>query len=75
MRSICVFCGSKPAAIRPIGNGQGPGRILAREGLTMVYGGASVGLRRRGHGLPVRRRPVVGVLPDFLERKELAHTG
>ena len=77
LRSICVFCGSSPgrgdaylSAARALG-----GEIASR-GLGLVYGGAHVGLMGAvadaalgagGH--------VVGVIPEALRDKELAHDG
>ena len=68
MKAICVFCGSNP--------GRGPGyveqaerlgRLLAGEGITVVYGGAGVGtmgsLARAAKAAGGR---VVGVIPEHL---------
>ena len=75
MRSLCVFCGSSM--------GQDPayaaaadqlGRLLAAEGITLVYGGAQVGLMGVvAEAVMGAGGKVIGVLPDFLQRKELAH--
>ncbi len=77
MRSICVFCGSNPGGDPAyLETARALGEFLAREGLTMVYGGASVGLMGAAATACLSAGgQVVGVLPDFLERKELAHTG
>ncbi|CAG0932202.1 partial pyrimidine/purine-5'-nucleotide nucleosidase, partial [Rhodocyclaceae bacterium] len=45
MKRICVFCGSSPGrnpAYRDAA--EALGRLLAREGIGLVYGGSSVGL-------------------------------
>jgi len=77
VRSVCVFCGSRPGshpeyteAARRLGT------ELARQGLTLVYGGASVGLMGTvaSAALTAGGR-VVGVLPDFLGAREIAHLG
>jgi uncharacterized protein (TIGR00730 family) len=76
IRSVCVYCGS--------GHGDDPrfgeaadalGRILAREGIGLVYGGGGDGLMGRvaratlaGGGF------VTGVIPSFLVREEHALT-
>src|SRR5579883_1790839 len=77
MHSVCVFCGSSSgvraecaAAARSLG------AELARRGIRLVYGGASVGLMGElaDAALAAGGR-VVGVLPRHLEAKELAHGG
>ncbi len=73
--SLCVFCGARfgadPAtrdtAIRL-------GGLLAREGITLVYGGGGVGLM----GLVANAAlsggaKVVGVIPNFLLQREAGH--
>jgi len=45
MKSICVYCGASPGA-RPayLATAQAVGRVIARRGYHMVYGGGSVGM-------------------------------
>jgi len=77
MKSVCVFCGSNPGG-DPLflETAKALGAFLAREGLTVVYGGASVGLMgATANACLAAGGKVVGVLPDFLKKKELAHTG
>ncbi|MBI1207988.1 MAG: TIGR00730 family Rossman fold protein [Azospirillum sp.] len=72
---ICVFCGSNPGhdpAYRDAATALGA--LLAREGIGVVYGGASVGLMgvvadaaKAGGG------EVIGVIPRALLRREVAH--
>jgi len=77
MRSVCVFCGSSPgedpayrAAARELG------MALARRGLTLVYGGAKVGLMGAvADGALSQGGEVIGVLPEALMIKEIGHTG
>jgi hypothetical protein len=77
VRSVCVFCGSRPGtrpeyaeAARRLGG------ELARRGLTLVYGGASVGVMGAvADGALAAGGKVVGVLPTFLGAKEIAHPG
>jgi len=75
IRSVCVFCGSSPGldpdytrAARELG------ALLGQRGITLVYGGSSIGLMRAiadacldngGH--------VVGVMPQGLVDKEVAY--
>ncbi|MDQ7831512.1 MAG: TIGR00730 family Rossman fold protein [Desulfovibrionaceae bacterium] len=77
MKSVCVFCGSNPGG-DPVflETAKSLGAFLARQGLTVVYGGASVGLMgATANACLAAGGKVVGVLPDFLKKKELAHTG
>ncbi len=77
MKAVCVFCGSNPGA-RPdyVAAAEATGRAIAKAGLTLVYGGASVGcmgaLADAALGEDGR---VVGVIPQSLIDKEIAHTG
>ena len=45
MKSVCVFCGSSPGARDAYAlAAQTFGRLIAERGLTLIYGGAAVGL-------------------------------
>ncbi|RFS24921.1 TIGR00730 family Rossman fold protein [Chitinophaga silvatica] len=75
MKSIVVFCGSS-AGHNPVYLEQATalGNALAKRGLTLVYGGARVGLMGAvADGSLQANGKVIGVLPYFLQRKELAH--
>ncbi|MCY1021999.1 TIGR00730 family Rossman fold protein [Pyxidicoccus sp. MSG2] len=77
VKSVCVFCGSRPGT-RPeyVESATRMGAELARRGLTLVYGGASVGLMGAvADGAMSAGGKVVGVLPGFMGPKELAHPG
>ena len=77
IQSVAVFCGSNPGddpVFRRAAEALGDG--LARNGMTLVYGGGRVGLmgavadaalKAGGH--------VIGVIPEFLTRREVAHPG
>jgi uncharacterized protein (TIGR00730 family) len=77
MKALCVFCGAnfgrRPAyrlAAEQIG------RLLARRGITLVYGGGKVGLMGAlADAALVGGGRVVGVIPRALAEKEIAHTG
>ncbi|OLN31148.1 Lysine decarboxylase family [Desulfovibrio sp. DV] len=75
MQSVCVFCGSSSGADPAyVEAANALGRLLAAEGLTLVYGGACVGLMGAvADATLAAGGKAVGVLPDFLRRKELAH--
>ncbi|NHO41289.1 TIGR00730 family Rossman fold protein [Acetobacter fabarum] len=77
MRRICVFCGSSV--------GRGPaylhaaeqlGLLMARRGIGLVYGGASVGLMGAvANAVLAGGGQVTGVIPQALVAREVAHNG
>ncbi|MFR9166152.1 MAG: TIGR00730 family Rossman fold protein [Dysgonomonas sp.] len=77
MKNICVFCGSNS------GNDQiymtaayNLGKKLAENNINLIYGGAKVGLMGAvANGTLDNGGKVMGVLPNFLKEKELAHEG
>lgn len=77
MKRVCVFCGSS-AGSRPayLQSAQATGRTLARRGLGLVYGGGSVGLMGAiADAALAAGGEVVGVIPEALQLRELAHAG
>jgi uncharacterized protein (TIGR00730 family) len=74
---LCVFCGtnagSRPAygiAARELG------RVLAEQGVELVYGGASVGVMGElADSVQEHGGHVTGIIPQQLMEKEAAHTG
>lgn len=77
MRSVCVFSGSSPGA-RPsyARAAEALGREVASRGLRLVYGGASVGLMGVvADAALAAGGEVVGVIPQHLVDREVAHTG
>ena len=75
MKSVCVFCGSSRGASPVYAEAAVHlGRAVAARGLTLVYGGGHVGLMGvvADAALAAGGR-VVGVIPQALEAKELAH--
>jgi uncharacterized protein (TIGR00730 family) len=77
LKSLCVYCGSSPG-LRPsyIETADAFGRLLATEGITLVYGGGNVGLMGAlaDSALAAGGR-VIGVIPKRLVARELAHDG
>ncbi len=75
MNSVCVFCGSSNGA-QPIYREAAWhfGLLIAQADLTLVYGGASVGLMGAvaDGALSVGGR-VIGVMPHLLKSKEIHH--
>jgi uncharacterized protein (TIGR00730 family) len=77
MHWITVFCGSS-AGTDDIFIEQASllGKTLAEHDMGVVYGGAKVGLMGAiADGALQAGGKVIGVLPRFLEAKEIAHTG
>jgi uncharacterized protein (TIGR00730 family) len=77
MTSVCVFCGSSPG-LDPIylREAERLGMMIAARGLRLVYGGAQVGLMGRVADAAIAAGgQVVGVIPQILMRRELAHPG
>ncbi len=77
MNSVCVFCGSS-AGSRPsyAGTAREMGTAIARSGLTLVYGGGKVGLMGAVADAALEEGgEVVGVIPEALVAKEIAHSG
>lgn len=75
LRSVCVFCGSRPG-VDPSHRGavENLGRAIAARGLTLVYGGAKVGLMGAiANAALAEGGRVVGVIPKALVSKEVAH--
>lgn len=77
IRSICVFCGAS------VGNDPAYaaaaaelGRLMAERGIRLVFGAGHIGMMGTvadavlGNG-----GEAVGVIPEFLKDRELAHTG
>lgn len=77
MRAICVFCGSNMGGRDDYaGAATAFGRTLAEEGIRLVYGGANVGLMRLvANGALEAGGEVVGIIPEALKARELAHPG
>lgn len=74
LRSVCVFCGSNPGADPAYAEAaDATGTELARRGVGVVYGGGTVGLMGRVAGAAMAAGgEVVGVIPEFLDRVEIA---
>ncbi|GAA4011486.1 TIGR00730 family Rossman fold protein [Hymenobacter fastidiosus] len=77
MKSVAVYCGSSAGTNEIYRQQAGVmGQVLARRGLTLVYGGGRVGLMGAVADSVMRHGgQAIGVIPDFLAGKELAHVG
>ncbi|MBO6757793.1 MAG: TIGR00730 family Rossman fold protein [Roseibium sp.] len=77
MNSICVFCGSSGGSRTAYADAaRDTGRTIADAGLTLVYGGADVGLMGLvADAALAAGGDVVGILPAALKDKEIGHNG
>lgn len=77
LNNICVFCGSSEGNDQAISDTAARlGKALADNKISLVYGAAKIGvmgilaqatLDNKGH--------VIGIIPDFLKKKEVVHLG
>jgi len=77
LNSVCVFCGSSRGA-RPdyIEASKALAQSMARQNLSLVYGGAHVGIMGAiANELLALGGRVYGVIPEALVDMEVAHTG
>jgi len=77
VKSLAIFCGAS------MGNNPAHRQIavqtaelVAERGMTLVYGGGNVGLMGViADAAMAKGGKVIGVIPNFLHRKEVAHQG
>jgi uncharacterized protein (TIGR00730 family) len=76
MKSIVVFCGSSEGTNSDFVNqGNVLGKTLAEQEITLIYGGAKIGVMGAvADGALNAKGKVVGVIPDFLKIREVFHT-
>lgn len=77
MRTLCVFCGSRPGSgTAYMDMARSLGALLARRGVAIVYGGGRVGLMGAlaDAALAANGR-VIGVIPQMLVDYEVGHSG
>ena len=77
MNSICVYCGSS-AGNDPkfLEEAVSAGTLIARQGLTLVYGGGKVGLMGAvADAALAAGGKVIGVMPADLVNQEIGHKG
>lgn len=73
--NICVYCGSSdgndPSILR---RAEELGKLMARNGHTLVYGGSSLGVMGTlANAVMDEGGKVIGVIPKNLFKKEVAH--
>ena len=77
LRSVCVFCGSSVGRRAEYSAAAtATGRLLAERGIRVVYGAGNVGLMGvLADAALAAGGEVVGVIPQMLVDRELAHRG
>jgi uncharacterized protein (TIGR00730 family) len=72
IKAICVYCGSSPGTDPAfVSAAQSFGKILAKNGVRLVYGGGSIGLMGAvAEAVLEHGGDALGIIPDFLTRKE-----
>ncbi|MBO1003271.1 TIGR00730 family Rossman fold protein [Pseudogracilibacillus auburnensis] len=75
MKNIAVFCGSSNGASKVyIDSAKKLGKELAKRDITLVYGGASVGVMGAvADAVLEEGGQVIGIMPSFLEQREISH--
>ncbi|MFD2598226.1 TIGR00730 family Rossman fold protein [Sphingobacterium corticis] len=77
LKSIAIFCASSPGFDSVwMDSAKQVGAHFAKEEITLVYGGGKVGLMGAVADAALEQGgQVVGVIPDFLQAKEVGHRG
>lgn len=75
MKSIVVFCGSSEGNEPEFSSdAYALGKVLAERKITMVYGGAKIGIMGQvAQGALEANGKVIGVIPEFLKTREVYH--
>lgn len=77
IKRVCVFCGSSPGT-RPeyVAEAAALATHFVAEEIGIVYGGGKLGLMGTLADTALRLEgEIIGVIPDFLVAKEIAHSG
>ncbi|TYP72279.1 LOG family protein [Aquimarina intermedia] len=77
LKSIAVFCGSSEGNdLKIIDDARALGKQFAQDSITLVYGGAKIGIMGEvASGVLEAKGTVIGVIPEFLKQKEVVHHG
>jgi uncharacterized protein (TIGR00730 family) len=75
MKSIAVYCGSSLGNDpKIVDDAQKLGETLAKQNITLVYGGSQIGIMGTvANAVLENNGKVIGVIPEFLKRKEIVH--
>ncbi len=76
MKNIVVFCGSSEGNDPKIlADAYEMGSVFARRKINLIYGGAKIGVMGKvAQGVLENAGTVIGVIPNFLLKKEVFHT-
>jgi len=77
LNKICVFCGSSDGNDQEITQAaQDLGRLFTEKNITLVYGAAKIGVMGTiARTILEDRGDVIGIIPQFLKKKEVVHLG
>lgn len=77
MKSIVVFCGSSVGNdVQYARDAYQVGATFVEKGIQLVYGGARIGIMGKvAEGVLSNGGAVIGVIPEFLKKKEVFHEG
>ncbi|MEE8499045.1 MAG: TIGR00730 family Rossman fold protein [Kiloniellales bacterium] len=77
LRALCVYCGSSNGvAAKHLEAAAELGRLAARRGIEIVFGGGHVGLMGAlADGALAEGGRVTGVIPEHLKAREVGHRG
>lgn len=77
LRKICVFCGSSEGNDLAISDAaEAMGKRFAERDITLVYGAAKIGVMGvLAKSALDNNGQVIGVIPEFLKKKEVVHLG
>lgn len=77
LKTICVFCGSSSGNDLAITDAaERLGSIFASRNITLVYGAAKIGVMGTlAKSVLDNNGKVIGIIPDFLKKKEVVHLG
>jgi uncharacterized protein (TIGR00730 family) len=77
IQSLAVFCGSK-SGNNPlfVAHARALGHLLASQGITLIYGGGSVGIMGAVADAALEKNGrVIGIIPQMLTEWEVGHQG
>lgn len=77
LTSVAVFCGSSEGNdTLIISQAIKLGETLAKQEITLVYGAAKIGIMGKvAQGVLEHKGKAIGVIPEFLKKKEVVHLG
>ena len=77
LKTICVFCGSRDGNDQAITDAAIElGKTLAHQNMALVYGASKIGVMGTIAKSALKEKgKVIGIIPNFLKKKELVHLG